>query len=576
MTVLVRRYVSFLTPATLLSWPVVIVSTIWLAILHFSDARVVSSGVTSGRIIAFLAAQGTLVGLLWLGCLAIRRMTGARLTVATIGVVLIAAAGRGAVFGSVLAGTGIQGVRPLGFFVATSLVNASLAVSLSAIAVGEVRAHRVMTEGLRNERDRLQAMNDQATLAVRRVDEVALSAIEADLRVALAPLESDDPARMRATLRAAIDDVARPMSRAFEAPDVPWQPQPAPPSAGPVDWMAALRDSLQPQALRPLATGLTIGLLALPSSLVYNGIAITVVIVGYAVASAVIALSIARALAQRLVGSRSGWSQPLGFLAGLAAGSVLMVAGSVPVLARTSQPGAYLLQGPALIILVGSLLALVDVARARASAVEESLAQAGEDLRWSLTRMRETERQHRRALAHALHGRVQATLSAALLRVSQEEHNPQDWHLTAEAIRAEVALAIDNLRGTLHRTPSMDEVVERTLATWAGIASISVDIDTGLLECVKRDEVVAGSLADLIPELCFNAVKHASASEIRIEAGPVDSRWVRLSVTNDGDPPRPSPAGLGDKLLDCASTVWNRGRTGSWTVTEALLPLASR
>lgn len=564
-----------LTPANLLSWPVFLVSFGITAAIHLTDARVVAAGIGWPRLVALVIAQVVLFIALAVGTLPLRYARGAVLPWGTLFVILCAAALRGWAFDAVLVALDGTAASAAGYFIATSLVFLGLILPLLTIVVGETRRRRTARAQLIADQESLRALARQTTQAAEVTDAEAVAVIQQRLLDAISPANAATEATVvLATLRAAVDDVVRPISRALETSSDQWQPPAVRQPSMPSDWAGALKAAFRPASMRPLLTATIGGVVVLPSAMLRIGviaglsIAATVFIVG------AVTLLIARTIAVHVVRERSTAVNVSAFIVCLLfAGLITGFATHVPF-AMTNSMSYLVVQVPIFFPVVGAVIATVAAVRAHSEAIDAELASTRDDLRWAIVRVRETQRQHQQALSRALHGRVQSTISACHLKLSRLAACGDVDAASVTAALADVNEAIAWLSTEITTPQTLNETVRKTQVTWSGMMTITADIDPSVAQRIDDDPIVSASLRDLLPELCFNATKHSSAEQIDIAISADGVRTMLLRVTNNGSAHiMQATTGQGERLLDGATLHWSRAQAGDRTVTEAWLPL---
>jgi len=194
------------------------------------------------------------------------------------------------------------------------------------------------------------------------------------------------------------------------------------------------------------------------------------------------------------------------------------------------------------------------------------------NLDWALARAHEVHSYHNRLLTRVLHGRWQAILAAAAIRLQMALREEGSADEAVAIARAEVKqLSLEDFYQ--QQAPrSINEAVEETSSLWEGVAEITWKPEGDVTEAVDRDPVCARLCGELILELCTNAIKHAGASSIEISLMRVDERIIRLSVCNDGTPQRVGEQGYGARLLNQSCVKWNRKVDRGNTYVSADIP----
>ena len=494
---------------------------------------------------------------------------------ALIALIVLAATIRGAALDVALVQFGVSADSQLAYRTSASAFNLTYALVFATIVVGEVRRHRAVLTRLLADRQVLIEATARAKEQVRIVDAELVSAIQDELTAVIAPMDHGDADAALGALRTAIEDVARPISHNLQAQSRLWMPAQMPVPDVRLDWGSALRGAFRVDEIRPVATATFGMLIYLPQATNYLGPFVTV-----STAVGILVIAAAGLWAARAIGR---WVEPLlpaalhpvlffVVLLGTSAVSGLL---TIPLFARTARPHAYVVMAPVFLVLLVVVLALARAAQDRAASVELELELIDADLRWSLVRAREAERQRKHALAFVLHGRVQAALSAAYIRVGTLATLGEVDSSALSEMRRDVDAAIEALGAQMADPAPFAEIVDKTRATWQDIAEITLHADDYVRAHVAKDSIARNTLNDLIPELCFNAIKHGVASRIDISLHMFDERTLRLTVTNDGGPLREDDAGagLGNELLERGTLRWYRRTRAGMTETDALIPV---
>lgn len=571
-----NRLLQELTPANVLSWPVAVVTTVWIMPMHFFDPGLEPGHAVATRLAILLALQVLMFAVLALGCLALRGVQGTWAPVSLILLIATAASIRGASLDLILVHLGISDHSQLAYRALAAAFNLTLVYVFTAIAVGEIRRHRAFRARLLADRQVLVEATARAQEQMRIVDAELVSAIQDELTSAISPMSNGDAGSALGALRMAIEDVARPISHDLQAKSQSWMPAAMPRPDVRLEWVDALRDAFRVGEIQPLLTAIAGTLLFIPQSVNYLGLTVTLVAAPALFVAVLVALTIARAVGRVVerhlpVALRNA----LFFVVLLATGVVLGLL-TIPAFASTAHPRAYVTMFPTFLLLVAVVFAFAKAAQARAASVELELELIDADLRWSLVRAREAERQRKHALAFVLHGRVQAALSAAYIRIGTLATRGELDQAALAEMRRDVDAAVDALAAQMADPAPFSEIVDKTRATWQDIADITFVANSEVLSRVAEDPIARSTLNDLIPELCFNAIKHGVASRIQISLSMFDERTLRLTVANDGGPLREgagSGTGLGNELLEQGTLRWHRRSRGGMTETDALIPV---
>jgi signal transduction histidine kinase len=226
----------------------------------------------------------------------------------------------------------------------------------------------------------------------------------------------------------------------------------------------------------------------------------------------------------------------------------------LPVTASSGEQLAVILADP-------SLSASDDLVRAAVAATSFALenAQLEAVLADQLQEVRESRRRiiqagiaERRRLEHDLHDGIQQGLQGLHVMLSAAEADTADDMSRAfiGRIGKELALVIDELRDLAHGVhPGVLSQVglAEAVCTMAGRYTVAIDVDLPPGRFGEDCELTAYYV---IAESITNAIKHARAGRIAV-AGEKNGRWLRITVSDDGQGGASADAGTGIRgILD--------------------------
>lgn len=566
-----------LLPSALLSAPVFVVPLLWVVVVQLGEWSALGQGLNTLAIrIALVCALQMLMFafpyLTWrVVCPRVRSTSWMLLLLASV---LVGAVVRGIALGILLSAFGVTESPELFFRVFASLSHLAVITVLIWFLVSEVRALRDAQGELLAERRQLIELQTIAQRDLAQLGERTTGKIRRQILDSLGDLRMTDSTELRERLRITIDDVVRPLSHQLASAPSAWTPPRV--SADPmgVDWLLAARAGVDPARIHPVVLPILLIWLGLPIHLFQYGPLLTAALVA-TLAVTIPALWIARLAAIRFTAGRGPGARAVAFVLSIVVGGLALGLGTLPYMQYEPRPFAFVIVAPLLALLIACPLAIAEAARDQDVALEAELRSTTDDLRWTLARTRERYRQQEAALARALHGRLQASLAAAFLRLDRAFARTGDDSALLIALQASVREAVDDLDYRSARPDSIDKVISLTQSTWTGAVELQFACDTRTTEALAADPVCARTVNDLIPELIFNCVKHGSADVIAIKVEMVNDRTVTLTVVDNGHGDLTAARyGLGSTLLDEASVSWSRTRSGDRTATTALLPVA--
>lgn len=573
-----KRSLRFLLPEYLLTWQVFGLTFAWALILHFLDTTSTPSGNVAIRLLVLLVSHLLMFGIIWLlSRVLLPHFTASNAPMVLLAIIVIATALRGLCFAWLLLEAGVQTELKVGVRVGSSVMNMTLALVLATIAVGHLRNHYRTKSLLLTRENQLRHLQEQATAELRSVDDELVSSVEAELIEAIKPIARAEADVALEILRESIDDVVRPLSHYLDSQAPKWQAPVVPESQLRIDWRRAAIEAADPREIRPVPIIFALIATSLPTILARYAVPFAIGLYATTIITSFGTLWLAR-FAGGVAASRMSER-----LRGLVFACCLLVSGQVVGLATyawtrgTATPLGYVFLAPVFCLIIGFIVALATTARRLASKIEADLDVTNRQLRWTLARSQEIQRQRKRALVHVLHGHVQAAMGASFLRIQNERDNPERLRELLVSIESDLEQAISRLSSQHDEPDDLTVVVRRIATTWTGVARIEHSIDPATLDALRGDPVCLTSLNDLITELCFNSVKHGDASAIEIDVDVTHGRTVRLEVRDNGEITFGlGGGGLGTQMLENCAIEWSREVVEGWTVTSVLVPLVTK
>jgi hypothetical protein len=565
-----------LLPEALLSAPVFGLSLVWVFLVQIGEW---AAGGGEWTALPVRLALGSLVQVLMFAFPYVTwRVICPRLAPQSWNWILLAAlltgtAVRGIALGVLFNVTGVTDAPELAFRVVASVSHLAVVTVLIWFAVSEVRGLHSMRRQLIVERTHLLdldeiAQQDLAKLNTRANDEIRRSILES-----LGGIGGANAQEFRERLRVTIDDVVRPLSHQLAARPSAWTPPQTVVETKGVDWSLAVREGLDPARIHPIA---------IPVLLVWMGIPIHTFLLGPTLITGLVATLLvaipgfwlARRAALWITRDRGAGAKAAAFILAQIAGGLSLGLATLPYMQDQPVPFVFVIVTPMFALLIGTAIAIAEAARDQDLALESELRATTEDLRWTLARTRERFRQREGALARTLHGRLQASLAAAFLRLDRAMTNAVDDEVLLETLKREVLQAVADLDVDEVTPDPLDAVISLTESNWSGSVELSFSVEEWAREAIAADPLCARSVNDLIPELVFNGVRHGRAVSMAVKLEAHDHRTLRLSVDDDGvNELMATRYGLGSTLLDEASIAWSRTREDACTTTICLLPV---
>jgi signal transduction histidine kinase len=558
-----RRY---LTTSNYLSWPVMAVSTVVLLTGHLFDIPLNGTENIPERAGVLLAIQVLFFGVVW-GCdrLVLRRIPEAFRWLAVWGTITVLAAVWGLLFAWTLWQFELLPVfdsvpRIRGWVLNLAVMTVVLATIYGIVA--ESASHQRQQQDIGARIAQLRSMNETRKEAKKSV----IDSIRSQLEATLAPGPVDSPEKTLSALRSAIDEIIRPVTRMLnDQVTLPELPQVA---TRPLIQWGRIAGRFGDYAQRAIIPGVL--LFALSSIAPLSrllGLGEAMIVVSLIAVQLTVTTFLMTWLTRFLPDTMRAAAFPLVLVVSAVIGGALFA----PVIAW-EEPLAYYLGFIVRYTVLGMVPVLMAIAVDENRQTSALIAKDQADLTWALARANEVHHHHNRLVTSAVHGRWQAVLVAAAARL---QIALRDGVSTEEAValaRSEAGqLSLDNL-GTDEAPPSLSDAVHEAVSLWEGVATIVWKPTPGVVELVDADPVCSRLCGELILELCTNAIKHASASDIAVSLTRVDHRVMRVVVRNNGEPYRSDQPGYGSRLLEHSCIRWSVSQEDQATVISADVP----
>lgn len=550
-----------------LSWPV-----FWVTLA----AGVIGNLVTTTA--APLGARVVILGLgqlaLWAPLLLARlrvRMDPARsrpalvLTAAVVGLLL-----RALVIGGVTAGLlGVEEVQWSQRFVG-AVLNLGLAFVVGAYVVYGLRERRRQIGELAGVERALAASVAALNEEYDQRNDEALERVQAVLLTELSRLDAADPQRSLEVLQHTAADVVRPLSHQL-ARDRPAGASTAATSTVEVSWPDVLDQAATGRPFRPLVTAAFLAVESTAAAVAYRpGVwvyaAMLVLVVGLLAGTNLI---LAVVLPGRPRVTRMGLVVSMSVVIGTM-GALVVWAGLGEVPARGS-----LVLGTFSFTVAFSLGVSVASAFTRdRDRLVRKLEDSSRNLERRAVRLRQAQWFQSKMLSRALHGPIQAAVTASALRLDAAIRAGEVDDQVVHRVRVELIDALGTLGSAEPHVTSAPEALTRLTATWEGLCEVSTVLPGDAADLLARDPVLRSCAIDIVTEAVSNAVRHGGATRAAVRIDLIRPEHdVVLAITSDSATAGAAGTrGLGSRILDDCTLEWRLMETSVGTSLSAILP----
>lgn len=195
---------------------------------------------------------------------------------------------------------------------------------------------------------------------------------------------------------------------------------------------------------------------------------------------------------------------------------------------------------------------------------------------WDLRRTRQQLWALRRRLALALHGRVQANLTAAglVLGMAVQEFEREGTVDAAEIQRVRESLDLADRIDVTPSAPAVDRLGQ-VAKVWVGIMQVDLDLRPVGVALLASSEDVADACVEVLREILLNAVRHGEATSALASVGAVGDSLLGIRVKERSPGRAPAAvsdgSGVGRSLMSSLAMDWAERDDPDGRTTVALL-----
>ncbi len=173
-----------------------------------------------------------------------------------------------------------------------------------------------------------------------------------------------------------------------------------------------------------------------------------------------------------------------------------------------------------------------------------------------------------------LHGTVQASLTAALTRLSMPT---DDAVLRTAMVRQDLARAEVALHSTPVRELDLNRAINELSSTWRGVCDVTIKVSERAARALKRSFEAMFGVNEIMREAVSNAVRHGAATQVEIMIDREADDIIDFVAKNNGMPIKDEiTKGTGSSMLDELTVEWNltQDNRHSKTVLRASIPVS--
>jgi len=552
-------------PKHFFTLPVFISTYSWLNYVHLLDFTNNQGGMYLTRILILTFLFFLTIGLLFIvSKLIVERISINYAYLVFFAFIIIIGGLRGYLLDYYLLLFSVTEVNDAGFRIASSIANFSISALLATIAVGRIREHAQSVQKLMTDQYRLAYVEMVTKENLDEFEEKQVEPIKKQLLSSLKLIKTQSVDQALLTIRKTIDEIVQPLSRNLEELISNWNPPEVKQTELKIDWKKAISTATRPAEVNVKLTPVVLSLIGTPTMVNNYGLITGLIVIIQSLLTGYFLYGLVKRVISKL------FKGSLGYLLILLTSGLIQGLLSLIWTYSIDSSFAILILTPAAALVSGFFISLNNSATNQALGVAKDIEKTTKDLSWGVSRIRNEQHQRSRNLGRKLHGEIQAQFASAFLIIQNNQNDSAKAQAMVIDLASGLEKDVEKLSDISTKNQKLDEMIEKLKQTWQGVAVINFEANQEVINNVDKDNLCSTALLDIIPELCFNSIKHGQASEVEVSLTQINPKTILLQVKNNGlIGDSDSQKGLGTKLLDECAISWHRNREKELIITSA-------
>ena len=560
-----RSLKNLFLPKHFFTLPVFISTYSWLSYVHLLDFTNNQGGMYLTRILILTFVFLFTIGLLFIvSKLIVERISINYAYLVFFAFIIIIGGLRGYLLDYYLLLFSVTEVNNAGFRIASSIANFSISALLATIAVGRIREHAQSVQKLMTDQYRLAYVEMVTKENLDEFEEKQVEPIKKQLLSSLKLIKTQSVDQALLTIRKTIDEIVQPLSRNLEELISNWNPPEVKQTELKIDWKKAISTATRPAEVNVKLTPVVLSLIGTPTMVNNYGLITGLIVIIQSLLTGYFLYGLVKRVISKL------FKGSLGYLLILLTSGLIQGLLSLIWTYSIDSSFAILILTPAAALVSGFFISLNNSATNQALGVAKNIEKTTKDLSWGVSRIRNEQHQRSRNLGRKLHGEIQAQFASAFLIIQNNQNDSAKAQAMVIDLASGLEKDVEKLSDISTKNQKLDEMIEKLKQTWQGVAVINFEANQEVINNVDKDNLCSTALLDIIPELCFNSIKHGQASEVEVSLTQINPKTILLQVKNNGvEGDKDSQKGLGTKLLDECAISWHRNREKELIITSA-------
>jgi len=184
----------------------------------------------------------------------------------------------------------------------------------------------------------------------------------------------------------------------------------------------------------------------------------------------------------------------------------------------------------------------------------DQLRNAITELASTVSILRQREWIARRRVSYVMHGTLQSSLNAAVLKLGASS-NPSPEMI--DQIRSDISQALDRIWQDRSEDYSFAKAQQEITNIWEGTVQVNWKLADGVIRALDTNPTTAECLGEVVREAVSNASRHGGANWLEIQINLEDSRVSVEAMDNGSNTNTGKTQGLGSELLNDVCSSWS-------------------
>jgi hypothetical protein len=197
---------------------------------------------------------------------------------------------------------------------------------------------------------------------------------------------------------------------------------------------------------------------------------------------------------------------------------------------------------------------------------EEQLLELNAELIRAVSTLRQQEFIARKNLSYVIHGAIQGSLHASLMRLAASERPSVEL---IDSIRSDIVNATQKLNDSSSNYTYLVDTLSEIVDLWEGVCDVTWTLGYRTVSLLAGSPTTAMSVAEIVRECIANSVRHGKASKASVDISPQNDLVIVTVIDNGLGESPDAHSGLGSHMMNELCVSWCRESSETGTRVEA-------